>query len=78
VTKKVSAGFEYYGSLGPVGNFDPIGEQQQQIVPAIDLNLSPKWEVNFGVGVGVTAGTDHIIVKGILGYRFDHVPLPWR
>ena len=78
VTKKVSAGFEYYGSLGPVGNFDPIGAQQQQIVPSIDLNLSPKWEVNFGVGVGVTAGTDHIIVKGILGYRFDRLPRPWR
>ena len=78
VTKRVSAGFEYYGSLGPVGNFDPIGQQQQQILPAIDLNLSPKWEVNFGVGVGVTAGTDHIIVKGILGYRFDRLPRPWR
>jgi hypothetical protein len=30
------------------------------------------------VGVGVTAGTDHIIVKGILGYRFDRLPLPRR
>lgn len=27
---------------------------------------------------GVTAGTDHIIVKGILGYRFDRFPRPWR
>lgn len=78
LTKKVSAGLEYYGSLGPVGNFDPISQQQEQIVPAIDLSLSPKWEVNFGVGVGVTAGTDHIIIKGILGYRFDRLPRPWR
>jgi hypothetical protein len=36
-----------------------------------DLNVSPKWEINFGVGVGSTAGTDHLIVKGILGRRFD-------
>ena len=78
VTKKVSAGLEYYGSLGPVANFDPISQQMQQIVPAIDLNLTPKWEVNFGVGVGVTAGTDHIIIKGILGYRFDRIPGPWH
>ena len=70
-TKKVTGGFEYYGALGPVGNFDPISEQQQQFFPAIDLNLSPKWEVNFGVGVGVTRGTDHLIGKMILGYRFD-------
>jgi len=71
ITKKVTAGFEYYGSLGPVPGFDPIAQQQQQIFPAIDLNLSPKWEVNFGVGVGVTRSTDHLIGKMILGYRFD-------
>jgi len=70
ITKKVNAGFEYYGSLGPVGNFDPLREQQQQIIPSIDLNLSPKWEFNFGVGVGVTHGTDHLLVKMIVGYRF--------
>jgi len=33
--------------------------------------VSPNWEINFGVGVGATAGTDHLIVKGILGRRFD-------
>jgi hypothetical protein len=71
ITKKVTAGFEYYGSLGPVTGFDPVYQQQQQIFPAIDLNLSPKWEVNFGLGVGVTRSTDHLIGKMILGYRFD-------
>jgi hypothetical protein len=35
------------------------------------LNVSPKWEINFGVGIGPTAATDHWIVKGILGRRFD-------
>ncbi|HXY01489.1 MAG TPA: hypothetical protein VEI54_11250 [Candidatus Limnocylindrales bacterium] len=70
-TKKISGGFEYYGSLGPVTGFDPLAAQQQQIFPTIDLNLSPKWEINFGVGVGVTRSTDHLIAKMILGYRFD-------
>ena len=36
-----------------------------------DLNVSPNWEINFGVGIGATVGTDHLIVKGILGRRFD-------
>ena len=71
ITKKITGGVEYYGSLGPVTGFYPGPEQQQQIFPAIDLNLSPKWEVNFGVGVGVTRATDHLIAKLILGYRFD-------
>ena len=70
-TKKVTGGFEYYGSLGPVTGFDPFRDQQQQIFPAIDLNLSPKWEFNFGAGVGITQGTDHLIIKMIIGYRFD-------
>lgn len=62
-TKKINAGLDYYSSVGPVGNFDPLYEQEQQIVPAVDLNVSPKWEFNFGVGVGVTHGTDHLLVK---------------
>ena len=70
LTRTVAAGLEYYGSLGPLGNFDPLREQQQQIVPAIDLNVSPDWEFNFGVGVGVTHGTDHLLVKMIVGRRF--------
>lgn len=75
-TKRVTGGLEYYGALGPVNGFDPISEQQQQIVPAIDLNLSPNWEFNFGVGVGVTQGTDHLLAKMIVGYRFDHLWFP--
>ncbi len=70
-TKKVTGGFEYYGATGPVTGFDPISQQQQQFFPAIDLNLSPKWEINFGVGIGVTKSTDHLITKMIVGYRFD-------
>jgi hypothetical protein len=40
-------------------------------VPAIDLDLSPDWEFNFGVGVGMTHSTDHLLIKMILGRRFD-------
>jgi hypothetical protein len=71
LTPKIAGGFEYYGSLGPVTGFDPLQDQQQQLFPTIDLNLSPKWEFNFGVGVGMTRSTDHLIAKMILGYRFD-------
>jgi hypothetical protein len=70
VTKKFNAGLEYYGSLGRFGSFDPLRDQEQQILPAIDLNLSPNWEFNFGVGIGVTQATDHLLVKMIVGRRF--------
>lgn len=70
-TKVFTAGLEYYGSLGPIGSFDPLAEQQQQIFPAIDLNVSPDWELNFGVGVGMTRSTDHLIIKAIVGRHFN-------
>jgi len=70
-TKVISAGVEYYADYGKLFDFDSFHEQQQQFFAATDLNVSPNWEINIGVGVGVTAATDHLIVKGILGRRFS-------
>ena len=70
-TKKVTGGVEYYADYGSIRSIASLHDQQQQIFPAIDLNLSPKWEFNFGVGVGPTAATDRWIVKAIVGRRFD-------
>ena len=70
-TKKINAGVEYYAAYGNPSNFDPLHNQQQQIFPSVDLNVSPKWEINFGVGIGPTAATDRWIVKGIVGRRFS-------
>jgi hypothetical protein len=71
VTKKIAAGIEYYGNVGPATEFDAVDQQQHQIFPTIDLNVSPKWEFNFGVGWGLTPATDHLIVKCIVGRRFS-------
>jgi hypothetical protein len=71
INKKVNAGIEYYGSLGPITGFDPVREQAQQIFAALDLDVSPNWEFNAGLGVGVTGGSDHLILKFIVGRRFE-------
>jgi hypothetical protein len=70
-TKVVSAGVEYYAVYGDITDILPLHEQQQQIFLVSDLNVSPKWEINFGAGIGPTAATDRWIIKGILGRRFD-------
>ena len=70
-TKKITGGVEYYADYGSITSIAPLHQQQQQIFPAIDLNVSPVWEINFGVGVGPTAATDHWIAKLIVGRRFD-------
>ena len=67
----ISGGLEYYSDYGSLNNIYSFHNQQQQFFPSIDLNVSPQWEINFGVGVGVTAATDHWIIKGIVGRRFD-------
>jgi hypothetical protein len=69
-SRKISGGVEYYADYGRLGAFDSLHDQQQQIFAVTDLNVSPKWEINIGVGMGATAGTDHLIIKGILGRHF--------
>lgn len=73
ITRRFSAGLEYYGALGSITGFDPLGLQQEQIVPSIDYDFGPNWEFNFGVGVGVTHSTDHLLIKMILGHRFRFI-----
>jgi hypothetical protein len=73
VTRKLSAGLEYYGSLGPITGFYPGYLQQHQIVPTIDYDFGPNWEFNLGLCVGVTRSTDHLLVKMIIGRRFRFI-----
>jgi len=70
-TRVVSGGLEYYADYGPLGGFLPVRQQQQQLFAVTDLNVSPQWEINIGVGLGLTPATDRWIVKCILGRRFD-------
>ena len=70
ITSRVAAGLEYYGAYGPVNGFFPLRDQQQLIVPVIDVDFGKNWEFNFGVGYGVTSSTDRLLIKMIVGYRF--------
>jgi hypothetical protein len=70
-SKLYNFGVEYYGYYGEFGEFVSLHNQQQQFFPVVNLFVSPKWEINIGAGWGATAGTDHLIVKGILGHYFE-------
>jgi hypothetical protein len=72
VSKKLAVGLEYYGAYGPYRHWSPLREQQQAFLPAIDVDFGKNWEFNLGVGIGVTAATDHLLVKMIVGYRFNN------
>ncbi len=77
-------GIEYYAGFGPIGNFLPLSEQSQQIFAVTDFKVA-KFDIELGVGYGLTPGSDRLITKAIIGYAFpvpgqqdeagDHAPM---
>jgi hypothetical protein len=63
-SKAIAGGLEYYGALGPIGNFDPIGNNSSRSFP-IDLNVSPDWEIT-----PASDGTDRLHRPS--DYQRDH------
>ena len=61
--RALSPGLEFYGGVGNINNPDPRKEQQHYIFPVVQGDLPHQLEYNFGVGVGLTPGSDHVIVK---------------
>lgn len=71
VVKQLEIGVEYYGSIGAIKKPDPLVQQQHQLGPAFDIDISPVWEINVGYMFGLTPATDRGIIKLILGRRAD-------
>jgi hypothetical protein len=67
----ISAGAEYYGNYGSVQDIAGFHHQQQQFFPTLDVKVAADWNLNLGVGIGVTTITDDWIWKANLSRRFD-------
>jgi hypothetical protein len=61
---------EYFGEQGPFTNFYPLAQQQEFIVPAANLYLANRLELNFGFGFGLTRDWNGRFVKGTIGWLF--------
>ena len=72
----VGLGFEYYATLGPLSAILPWSEQQQQVYEVVDLLSVDRLEVNLGVGEGLTAWSEGVVVKAIVGWEFEAEPGP--
>ena len=59
-------GLEYYSDLGQIGNFLPLAEQQHNIYGVVDFKIG-RFDVDFGVGYGLTGGSDQWMTKLIIG-----------
>ncbi len=61
----IATGFEYYTDLGTVTAMEGLSEQHHTLYWAIDIDRKP-WNINFGIGRGLTAATDRWTVKAII------------
>ena len=68
----VFVGLEYYADFGKIGDFGPLAQQQHTLFAVTDFKVGDV-DVDFGVGYGLTAASDRLVVKTILGYAF---PVP--
>ncbi len=67
-------GLEHYSELGEIGHFLPLREQQHTLFAVTDFKLG-KFEINLGIGCGLTPGSDRLVAKTIIGYAF---PVPGK
>jgi hypothetical protein len=66
------AGLEYYADFGKIGDFPRLADQQHTLFAVTDFKFGV-FDVDFGVGYGMTPQSDRWVVKTIIGYAF---PVP--
>lgn len=62
-------GVEFYNGFGRLDNFAPRREQDRMLFFALEYE-GKGWEINFGVGFGLTPVSDDRVVKAIIGIPF--------
>jgi hypothetical protein len=66
----LSPGVEFYGGIGLIDDIDPLSEQQHYIFPVLRGELPYGLEYNVGPGIGLTGGSDPVIMK--VNIEFEH------
>lgn len=67
--KNANIGVEYYGSIGPINQFDKLPEQNHALFLVYDLQNNDHWELNVGPGFGLTNVTDKFVFKILVGRK---------
>jgi hypothetical protein len=62
-TRALSPGLEFYGGMGLLDQTEPSSEQQHYLCPVLWGELPHGLEYNFGVGYGLTRGSDRVVIK---------------
>ncbi len=63
-------GIEYYTDLGPLAHWLPLNEQRHNLFGVVDFKVG-RFDVNFGLGYGLTPGSDRLLAKVIIGTELN-------
>lgn len=74
INDDLSLAVEYYSDLGRPGSFLPFEQQAHQLFAVVDFKVGVI-DVDFGIGYGLTEGSDRWVAKTILTYAF---PVPGK
>ena len=69
VSPRLQIGLESYNELGPLSDLGHLGQQSQTLYAVVDTELGG-FDLNLGLGRGLTDASDRWIVKLILGHHF--------
>jgi hypothetical protein len=78
IHEAVSVGAEYYTNLGPFRGFLPWNEEEQYVYEVFNVLSVKRFELNAGVGEGLTDASNRLVLKMILGYVWGRDAPPPR
>jgi hypothetical protein len=65
----VSPGVEFYGGAGLIDDTDPLSQQEHYVFPVLWGELPWGFEYSVGPGLGLTRGSDHVLLKFNVGFE---------
>ena len=68
--RSLSVGVEYYLDAGPLAHPRPSGQRQELGLLVVDAKVG-EFDVNFGVGKGLTSGSDKAVLKLLVSWAPD-------
>ena len=67
----VGVGLEYYADFGAFTELERLAQQQHYVYEVLYLLAVDDLELQLGVGEGLTAGSNALVYKMIIGYEFE-------
>jgi hypothetical protein len=74
IAETVEVGLEYYGDFGPIASPLPPRQEIHYLFEAADLISVRSFELNVGIGEGLTPASNAFVGKLIVGYTWEREP----